>query len=311
MASIRVIIAVDDVSDVLESYNQIQVYRSMDGIGGTYNEITASEPSAASVSGTNDAPFTLNGETLSVRIDDGAVQDVTVEEEDPVFIDPLLTELLGKITDATLSNGGTGNLKIESTFTGTQSIVEITGGTGLTELGLTVGKVTGQDRRVTLQDGYDEYTFIDSGGDTTYYYKVRFYNSYTGQTSDFSDPIPGAQVSPIAAELVTASLDLVGLDGEPLADRLITISNVFDPDALVVSSHGVLGRAVTFSTDASGHGEISLVIGTVVDVSISGTGLTRRITVPDTDFDLTAAVAAADDIFQIQTPSFPDAIRRS
>jgi len=313
MASIKVIVAVDDVNEVLESYDQVQVHRSVAGVGGPYIDITTDSPTSATVSGTNDASFALNGETLEIRVDEGAVQNVTIEETDPVFIDPLVDELTDKLTDVLVENGGTGNLKITSLTEGTAAIIEIVGGTALTELGLTAGKTTGTDRRLTLQEDYTEFTFVDSGGETSYYYEVRFYNSLTGQTSDLSDPIPGAQESPITADLITATLDLVELNGEPMAGTLVTISNAFDPNSLVVSSHGVMGRKVEFYTDASGHGEINLVMGSVVDVSISGTGVTRRVNVPTsgTEFDLMSSVAAADDIFQIQTPDIPDAIRRS
>lgn len=313
MASIRVITAIDDVNDVLESYDQLEVHRSVSGVGGPYVNITGDAPTSGYVSGTNDAPFTLNGLTLQLRVDDGATQDITIEEADPVYIDPLIEELNEKLTSCVASNGGTGNLKITSNTTGTASGVEIVGGTGLTALGLTVGKETGIDRRITLQEDYTEFTFVDSGGETSYYYEVRFYNSLTGQTSDFSDPIPGAQVSPISADLITATIDMVGINGEPMADVLIIVSNTYDPNALIVSSYGVLGRTLEFSTDASGHAEQNLVMGSVVDVTITGTGITRRIEVPTagTSFDLLAAVAAADDILQIQTPDIPNAIRRS
>ena len=215
-------------------------------------------------------------------------------------------------TEDQSANGGTGNLTLTSNITGTASIVEIVGGTGLTALGLTAAKTTGLDRRITMQTLYTEFTHADNGGDTTYYYQVRYYNSDTGVYSDFSDPIPGEQVSPLAASLITATIDLVALDGTPMADTLITISNAYDATALVVSSHGVLGESVEFHTDASGHGEIDLVEGSIVDVSISGTGITRQITVPvGATFDLMASVAAADDLFQIQTPDIPDAIRRA
>jgi hypothetical protein len=313
MASIKVIIAVDDVNGIMESYDQIQVHRSVSGVGGPYVDITAESPTAGTISGANDASFTLNGLTLEVRIDDGATQSVTIEETDPVFIDPLVEELSEKLTDVVVDNGGTGNLRLTSLNSGTASSIEIVGGTALTELGLTVGKTTGKDRRLTLQEDYTEFTFIDSGGDTSYFYEVVFYSTLTGQTSDFSDPIPGAQVSPISASLITATIDLVGMNGEPMGGVLVIVKNVYDPNALVVSAHGVLGQSVEFSMDASGHGEIDLVMGTVVDVTITGTGVTRRISVPTsgTEFDLMSSVAVADDIFQIQTPDIPNAIRRS
>ena len=312
MASIKITTAVDDVNEVLESYDYIEVFRSTTGVSGTYANITGDSPTSGYVAGTNDAPFTLNGLTLELRVDDGATQSITVETENPVYIDPLVAELETKLTDVIVENGGTGNLKFSSENTGTKSSVEIVGGTGLTALGLTAGKSTGTDRRVTLQEDYTEFTFIDSGGDTSYYYEVRFYNSLTGQVSDFSDPIPGQQSSPISGDLTTATLQLAKMNGEPWGDVVVIISNVYDPSALVSSSYGILNQTVTFSTDASGYGEIDLVVGTVVDVTISGTGLTRRITVPSgSTFDLLSAVATADDVLQIQTPTIPNAIRRS
>lgn len=313
MASIRISIAVSDVNEVLESYDQIQVHRSIAGAGGPFSDITAETPTAAYAEGTNDAPFTLNGLTLELRVDDGATQTFTIAEDDPVYIDPLVDEINDTLEDATASNGGTGNLLITSDTTGTASTIEIVGGTGLTALGLTAGKSTGKDRRITMQEDYTEFDFVDSGGETTYYYKVRYYNSLTGQTSDLSDAIPGTYESPISSDLIVATIDLVELDGQPSAEVLITVSNAYDADALISSSYGVLGASLDFYTDASGHGEVNLVKGSVVDVSIAGTGISRRITVPSSGdtFDLLSSVAVADDIFQIQTPDIPDAIRRS
>lgn len=313
MSSVTITVAVDDVDAVLESYDVIEVHRSVTGPTGTYVNLTNETKISASLTGSNDAPFTLNGLTLQIRVDGGEVQSATIEEADPVQIDPLVAELSDAFEDVTVSNGGTGNIKFTSNRTGTESVVEIYGGTALTALGLSTSFVSGQDRYVPLVSGYTEFTFTDNAGAASYYYKVRYLNTDTGVTSAFSDPIIGEQSSPISSELITATIDLVDMRGNPLVDTIVVVSNTFVATSLTVSGYGMLGASTEFNTDASGHGEVQLVKGSIVDVSITGTGITRRIVVPSsgTSFDLLAAVAAADDVFQIQTPDIPNAIRRS
>jgi len=66
-------------------------------------------------------------------------------------------------------------------------------------------------------------------------------------------------------------------------------------------------------TDAVGHAETYLVRGSQVSVAIAGTNIVRDVEVPTvgTSFDLGAALATADDVFQIHTPDIPAAVRRS
>ena len=45
--AITVNITVNNLSQILQIFDKIQVYRSITGIGGSYSEITANTPSAA------------------------------------------------------------------------------------------------------------------------------------------------------------------------------------------------------------------------------------------------------------------------
>jgi hypothetical protein len=105
---------------------------------------------------------------------------------------------------------------------------------------------------------------------------------------------------------------LANIDGRPIDECPITFYNVTVPRQ-VVDSVGVFGREITVLTDQAGYAETMLVKEAVVDITIGGTGIVRRITVPDTgtEFDVMSAIAAADDVFQIQIPDIPAAVRRS
>ena len=114
-----------------------------------------------------------------------------------------------------------------------------------------------------------------------------------------------------SANLSLAQIGLANLDGTPLTDTRITFYNDYVP-GLVTESIGVLGRTVEMVTDQAGHAEMLLVKGSTVSVTIVGTGISRQIVVPSTSsFDVMDEIATADDLFEIQVPDIPAAVRRS
>ena len=311
MAVIKLSIYVSNLANVMGLFDEIQVWRSETGIGGTYFEITAAADAAATLLGSQTAPFTLNGKTLLVEVDQGTEQTITFVTADPINADDTVDFINDNLTGVTASEDG-GAIRLTSDTLGTSSTLEITGGTALADLGFTTGDSdNGEDARITLVIGTDEYEFDDESGDPDNYYKVRYYNSGTGAVSSFGDPVKGNIGSIIApTDLVKATVDLAGLDGRPLADTYVIFYNVYVPP-LLVGDVGIMGKEVRVATDQAGHAETMLVKGATVDVTISGTGMIRQIVVPDTDFNILAAIAAADDLFQIQTPDIPAAVRRT
>lgn len=312
MAIIKLKIDVTDLTNVLTLFDTIRVWRSEVDETGPYELTTADTAAAATLLGTESAPFTLNGLTLKLKVDGGAEQEVVFATANPVYIDSVVDEVNDQTGGLVASASGS-QLQLTSNTTGTGSTLEITGGTGLTELGLSVGIVNGLDAHITLQVGQTRYEYDDQSGDASYWYKTQYYNTGSGGISGLSTAVQGSVGSVLtSASLIIGEIRLANLSGQPYADQEVVFHHVMVPP-LVVETYGILGRTVTVTTNSAGYAEVYLVKGATVDVTLVDTGLVRRITVPSTgtSFDVMAAVAAADDLFQLQVPTIPAAVRRS
>lgn len=313
MAVIKLKITVTNLTNVLGLFDQIQVHKSTTGELGAYSEITAAADEAATILGTGTSSFTLNGLTLLLKVDGGSEQTLTFVTADPISIDDLVDDINALLTGATASED-TGALRLTSTTLGTGSSIEITGGTALTELGFTNGdRVVGKDERLTMSVGVSDYEYDDLDGDPDHYYKTRYYNSGTAAVSSFGPAAKGdvgTVLSP--SDLIKAVIDLAGIDGRPMANTAILIYNKYVPP-LEVGDYLVAGREFGIRTDQTGHAEMMLVRGAHISIAIVGTSLVRHLVVPTsgTEFLLNGAIAAADDVFQIQVPDVPAAVRRT
>jgi hypothetical protein len=313
VAIIKLTIHVANLSNVMGLFDKIQVHRSESGELGPFYEITATAAQAASLTGSVSSSFTVNGLTLKLKVDEGAEQIITFVTADPISVDDLVDFVNLHLSGAT-SSESVGKLKISSDVTGTRSVVEITGGTALAALGFLVGdRDTGEDARISLQVGVTEYQYDDQSGDPDFYYKVRYYNSGTTAVSDFGPAVKGDVGSVLPpSDLIKAVVDLASLDGKPVVDREVAFYNKYVPP-LVLSDYMIIGAEVKLYTDQLGHAETMLVKGSKVVVSIAGTNIVREIVVPTTgtEFKVNDAIAAADDLFQIQIPDIPAAVRRT
>lgn len=314
MAVIKLKIYVGNLTNVMGLFHQIQVHRSEVGEPGPYTEITAAADVAATILGTVAAPFTLNGKTLKLKVDEGAEQVITFATADPINVDDTVDFLNGELVDAVASEE-VGAVRLTSGTLGTGSVLEITGGTALADLGFVLDdRDNGEDERILLVAGQVDYEYDDKSGDADFFYQTRYYNTGSGAVSSFSDPIQGDIGSIIGASyLIKGVLDLATLSGAPVSERRISFHPVYVPSALVVDDIGVVRGDIEVYTDSAGHAEVMLIKGATVDVSISGTGITRQIVVPSTgtEFDVLGEIAAADDVFQIQIPDIPAAVRRT
>jgi len=306
-------IEVADITDVAAQFDEIQVWRSDDGEDGTYQEITGALLAGASITSAEEGPFTVDGLTFEVDINDLGTQSLTFDTTDPITAADLATLLSTLLVGATVVDDRN-TLVITNDETGTDSSLEIIGGTALDELGFTEGdKDIGSAVRIPLVLGTSEYSFTDESGLSASYYRVRYFDSGTDAVSAFQPPFQAtAETLVPSASLILGYVDLADLDGSPLVAREITVYFKYVPP-LVIGAIGIMGRTVLLETNSSGHAESLLVKGSVVDVAIVGTNMVREITVPSsgTSFDIMAAVASADDVFQIQTPDIPTAVRRS
>jgi len=311
MAVIKLKIYVPNLANVMTLFDVIRVWRSKTGEVGPYDLLTADTAVAASLTGLQFAPFTVFGKTLSFKIDSGAEQTVTFATADPVSVDLAAGEINAQTTGVTASEES-GAVKLASDTLGTASIVEITGGSALADLGFTTGDVdNGEDPHILLVALQENYEYDDKSGDATYWYKTQYYYTANGSFSSVSDPVQGNVTTTVpSGDLVTASIDVADVTCSPLEDMLISFYYTYKPP-IQSSDIAILKRHVQVQTDQVGHAEINLIKGMEVDVVFVGTGMIRRITVPDVDFNLMDEVASADDNFQIQVPVMPPAIRRS
>lgn len=314
MAVIKVKIYVPEIANVMTLFDVIQVQRSE--AGSPYADaklITADAAAAPVLVGTEEGPFTLQGLTFKIKVDGGNEQSHTFTTTDPISIANVVGELDGALTGVTVSDDGNGKLKIEGNTVGTAGTLEITGGTGLTELGFTSGdKDNGEDQHVTLQAGVDSYEYDDQSGEASYWYRTRYYNTTSQNVSSWSDWTQGSTGGVIdSAELIVGRIRLADIDGTALVGKQVTLVNIFSP--LTADDHFIAGRSKSIETDGSGYAESTLIKGSTIDVIIEGTSVIRRITVPDTgtEFDLLDPALQTDDPWNIQVPDLPSAVRRT
>jgi len=315
MAIIKIKIFVPEISNVMSLFDKIQVQRSESGTPYTDAKFITDDAAAAPyLVATAEGPFAaLQGKSLKLKVNGGSEQTVTFLSANPISLTNVIGEFDAAITGATMSNDGTGKPKITGTTLGTGGTLEITGGTGITILGFTVGdKDNGEDANITLLAGVDEYEYDDKSGEASYWYRERYYNSISGTFSSYSDWTQGTTGAAIpSSDLIVGKIKLADIDGTALVGSKIAIVNIFSPYSK--DGYFFAGRAKEIETDGVGQAEVTLVKGSTVDVVLAGTSVIRRILVPSTgtEFDLMDEDLVQDDPFQIQVPDLPSAPRSS
>ena len=311
--SASITIYVEDIATILANYNAMQVQRSVLG-PPNYSDallITAASSAKPSLTGTKEGAYTLQGLTLKLKTDGGSEQVLLFAKADPNAIVAVVEDFNAGITGATGSDSS-GKLKIEGDNSGSDGSLELTGGTALSALGFTQGqKDCGEDAHVPLQAGISTYVYVDGGGLSTNYYRIRYFNTATFIFSQWSDWMVTASDAVAAGNLILAKAKLSTQDGKGLYNRGITISPV--GQVVKKDDYSLLGPAIRIVTDMAGEAETNLVKGAVVDVVFEGTSIVLRITVPSTgtSFDLLDDSLVAHDPFEIKKANTPYAIRRS
>jgi hypothetical protein len=304
-------IFVSDIAGVMASYDQLEVFRSTGDENGPWDEITAASATAATILNTKLEPYALDGKTLELRI--GGVDTITAvfSGADPYTLAQAIIDIntaLGPLGTAAEEGG---YLRITAADTGTDSSVEVTGGTGYANIGLQLGQYDiGEDVRVPLVPGTQDYTELDHNGSRDYWYRVRYLNSGTGALSEYSVPCPGATFLVLpATDVIIGYVNLTDLSGNAWPNQRIIVSNAFLPSREF--TYGVIGLDLNIYTDADGHAEVVLIKGVQVEVAFVGTGMRRRFVVPSSgsSFDLLDP-SLADDEFGIQYNSVRIAERR-
>lgn len=313
MAIIDFTISVDNPVDTFALFDKIQVWRSPDQNGSPtpYIEITADAPTSAIVDGTVSGPWTMSGQTLTVLRDGADSQNVLFTGSNPLQLTSVLSQINALFPGiASEVPTDTNKVRLSSLITGTQSILLI-GGTASTTLGLSNNRTNGRGARLLLNSTTQEYEFRDFDGDTTYWYKTRFYNSVTGAVSTFSDPHQGGtNVSFPSGATVVGSFALADMTGQPIPARRF----IFVPvSAQVVADSTSRNYAILPSvnrievlTDQDGRGTVTLMVGQTVKVFIEGTVFQREFVVPSSNFDvMTVATTQPDPLNIVQSPPIP------
>lgn len=316
MATIKIKIYVSELANVMTLYDKISVQRSTTAPPSTTeDDLTANSSAPATLVGSLEGPYLLNGKTLTFKVN-GTQVSVTFTYADPVAITQVVDAVNAALAAAGLgatADAYGGKLRIRTTSNGTQFTLEIISGSAVTVLGFTAGqKAHGLAAHITLVVGTTQYEFDDGSGLASYYYRSRFFNTANGTYSAWSDWIQGTTGAAIpSADLIIGKVKLADLDGKALPNRVITIGNAMEPSK--ADGYGIFGAAITLETDGTGQAETTLVKGSLVDVIFNGTSIVRRIRVPSsgTEFDLLDDSLVVGDEFEIQVPDIPYAPRRS
>lgn len=312
MSVISLDILVDDLASALALFDVIQVWRSTNGTGGPFYEITAPAVTKAAITSTP-GPWNLHSKTLTIVLNAADPLDIVFTGADPFNLTAVIQAINSVIPGLAAQTGPNLNtVTLTSPVTGTGSSI-IVSGTGATALGLPTTKVNGQAARIPLVNPTTDYKFQDFDGDPSYLYKTRYYNSLTHSVSSFSAPRQGnPQVVLPGSALSKATVNLVNGAGQPIVGRRIIFVPINVQQVLVAGSpainYGVLPGfdRIIMQTDQTGHAEASLVKGETFRVFFEGSQYQREFVVPNTDFDLLTVLSTEPDVFDIvQAPPMP------
>ncbi len=308
-------ISVPDIGSIIQSYDVIRVERTSDLVLGPYIETTAAAASAAVLTGSaTSTSFFVSGLTLQVSVDGGTAVTTTFTGSNPIAIATIVTQL-NTALGASIASNASNAIRLTSTTVGTGSRIQVLSGTSLSILGFTASQEDfGEDIYIPLVANQTSYEYTDLAANSSHHHRYRFFNTTTtsNNLSAYYGPVQGVVASPLAsASLVTGSVSLVDVSGIPVSGQLIEFYTL-SPD-LLVSGYvvGMGDRSTSFTTDANGQAEMQFVVGQQLRVVFAGTSFVRQFTVPTSNFDLLTVLSSTDDLFNVQQPQIPAAVRRT
>lgn len=308
-------------------FDRLEVWRSRATEAGPFEPLTdhawtsARVPAAvAGGASAADGPnVNLDGLKLELKVNELVDISVPFAGTDPfTFAEAAMqitTAALGLVRAFVTAEG---RLVLETAGCGLQAILRVVGGDAAPLLLLPTTEPEsvsfGRDARVPLVAGVARYAFTDPNGSATYFYKTRFFNASTHETSAFSEAFQAPSIARLSpAALVRGMVDLVDAMGNPIANRSVLV--YLRLQGTQIEGKAVVGGSSRGWTDKAGHAEFLLPRGARISVSIAGTDLSRDIDVPTdpaiTTFDLLDPNFGKDDLFAVQQPNIPFAARRS
>lgn len=313
-------VTLKNVAETMALFDRMEVWRSLDGQGGPFVEVTAASASGARVPDVEaSVPVTyssgpslpLVGLTLTLRVGE-VIFTTTFEGIDSLLLSEAAAQIVSASEQSLRAFVVDNQLILETLSIGTTAVLEVVGGTATTLLRLSTGVAYGKEWRIPLLADQEQYTLLDAASEEGAYYRTRFRNTVTGAVGEFSAPFL-APSTPLV-ETVVGYVSLVDLSGAALVNRAVLIS----PKSGVMGgspSLGIGGPAQRVLTDSTGYAQIRLIRGQSVLVAISGTDIVRDVTAPldvaIETFNLLDPSYGADDNFTVQRPTLVYANRRS
>lgn len=310
------------------SFDKVEVWRSRWTAGGPYEALhgdtwapaqlppgpLATPPSPAQAGPSQ----VLVGKAVSFLVDELTSVTVTFTGTDPTTFETAATQIAAQGGGLLAAFVLDGVLYVQTVEAGLKSILRCTGGDAAPLLGLGTQEpdslAFGQDARITLVQGQEDYGFVDPNGDPRYFYRARFFNSTTRTVGQYSAPFQGPGLKGLStASLCRGYVKLVDMTGAPAAGQEVLVFNQFNGTQLEGAS--VVGGNQTLLTDSSGCAEILLARGAQVTVSIGGTPIARDVTIPTDStiesVNLLASATSTNDLYTVQVPDIPYAVRQS
>ena len=308
-------------------FDRIEVWRSRGTAGGPYEPLhgnswtpailppgASGPPPSPPQSG---PPCAVAGLTLTFLIDEAVPVTITFTGSNPLSFGQAATQIQAQSNGLLTSFVIGTQLIVQTVEAGAKAVLRCTGGEAAPLLGLATSEPNslafGLDARIVLVLGQEQYGFVDANGSPCYFYKARFYNSFSNTVSQFSAPFQGSVVAGLStASLCRGYVQLVDLTGQPAINQELLVYNDFN--GTQVEGAGVTGGCVKMLTDQNGYAEVMLVRGTLVTIAIGGTPLARDVLVPtDTtveSINLLSADNGSNDVFSVVVPAIPFATLR-
>lgn len=307
---------VPEITKQLLTYDRLRWYRSATGRNGYYEPATALSAGPAELRG---RPLTraLAGTSLTLRIDGFLQLEVPFAGPDPIEVSAVAALLDAATPGALAATVEDGLLVLRTVQVGSAASLEVLESSAAPLLGFLVGEdAVGLSADSTLQAGISEYRFSDYQSSTAHWYQIEYLHSSTGARSAPSATFLSRVSEGIPLDrLIGCFVRLADMRGNPLGGRRVVFHNVPMPNKVTAEgkSWAIFRQYEEIVTDPNGYAKIFLVRGAVVDVTISGTGFTRRIELPTTGdiIDVLDPALSVQDEFGIRSPEIDFAIRTS
>jgi hypothetical protein len=260
----------------------------------------------------------LVGKKVTFLVDETIPVEVTFTGTDPLTYAQAATQITAQSQGLLFSFVSGAVLVVRTVQAGLLAVLRCTGGEAASLLGLAVTEpeslAFGRDARIVLIHAREQYGFVDPDGSPNFYYKLRYFNTVSKLTSDFTLPFQARRGTGVSAgNLVRCFVDVADLGGNASPNVEVLLGSSFA--GLQVDGRIIVGGDVKVLTDANGHAELLIPRGADVTLAIGGTSLARRFTVP-TDptiesINMLDPSIGSDDLFTVKVANLPYAVRRT